>query len=457
MKTNSNKNRNENRNYIEQKLSKIPLAKLSKESKFSKRRAKKIQSKEFLISFFMMISRRENQSYQNWATKISWLIKKQVSKQALWKKMNQHQIVFLKKTLSYIMKENIESGKNESRGRFNNIIIEDSTAIKLNRQLSKKYPGNRYGSRIKELKKVEETAILKIQTAYNITKRKFLRFETTSFRVNDQEYSGKILEITKPGDLIIRDLGYFSCGIFKKLTSKGIFFISRLRKRVNLYQEKEADQVIDLAKMLRKRGTLDIEVIAGAKEELPTRLIALPVDEQTANQRRRKARHMRDVRLKPTKQDLYLMGWEIFITNVKKEELDPKEIVKLYFLRWRIEIIFKTWKSYFRIIDIPKDANIVRTESYIYCMLIYITLFQVHFYNYYLLKQREAGKTPEQQISMMRLMKFITDNIEILLILSLSCSITNSNHFICQQIEYYCSYELRKNRMNFEQKFLKLS
>ena len=456
MKTNSKKNRNEKKSYIEEKLSKIPLAKLSKESKFSKRRAKKIRSKVLLISFFMMISRRESQSYQNWATKISWLIKKQVSKQALWKKMNQRQIVFLKKTLSYIMKEKLEARKNESIGRFNNIIMEDSTSIKLNPQLSKTYPGNRYGSAINGVKKVEEAAILKIQTAYNITKRKFLRFETTSFRVNDQEYSGKILEIAKRGDLIIRDLGYFSCGIFKKLTEKGIFYISRLRKRVSIYQGKE-EQVIDLAKMLRKRGTLDIEVIAGAKEQLPARLIALPVDEQTANQRRRKARQKRDTRLNPTKQDLYLMGWEIFITNVSKEELEPKEIIKLYFLRWRIEIIFKTWKSYFRIIDIPRDANIVRTESYIYCMLIYITLFQVHFYNYYLSKQRKVEKTSVQQISMMRLMKFITDNIEILLTLSLSKPQTNNDLFIFKQIEYYCFYESRRDRMNFEQKFLKLS
>jgi len=46
-----------------------------------------------------MTHSRESQSYRNWAIKIGWLIKDRVSKQALWKKMGQAQITFLKEVI----------------------------------------------------------------------------------------------------------------------------------------------------------------------------------------------------------------------------------------------------------------------------------------------------------------------------------------------------------------------
>ena len=140
--------------------------------------------------------------------------------------------------------------------------------------------------------------------------------------------------------------------------------------------------------MLKKRGNLDLEVFVGEKEKLPVRLIALPVTEEITTERRRKAKTNRDKRCNTSKEHLYLFGWELFITNVDKEILKPADIAKLYFIRLRLEIIFKSWKSCSRIIDIPKDANKIRTESYIYCMLIFVILFQVHFYNYFLAKNK---------------------------------------------------------------------
>ena len=89
MRTNSEKKTIKRISYIEEKLNRIPLEKLSKESQFSKRKAKKIKAKDFLLGFFLMASSRERHSYQNWAIKIGWLIKDRVSKQALWKKMHQ--------------------------------------------------------------------------------------------------------------------------------------------------------------------------------------------------------------------------------------------------------------------------------------------------------------------------------------------------------------------------------
>lgn len=449
MKANSG---NTSESYIEKRLNKISVEKLSKESEFSKRKAKKIRAKDFLLGFFLMSNSRENHSYQNWAIKIGWVIKDSLSKQALWKKMCQEQIVFLKKVLSATiidtlsLKSNgLQSGKLKM---FKNVIIEDSTCIQLDDKLNKAYPGNGYKNNN------DKTAILKVQTAYNITREKFVRLDVTSFRENDQGYSSKIIQIAKRGDLIIRDLGYFVLRVFKMFNKEGIYFISRMWKGVHVLSRKE-ETVIDLAKMLKKRGKLDIEVFLGHEEKLPVRLIALPVEEAVANQRRRKAKTNRDKRCNPNKNHLYLLGWELFITNVSKEVLAPKDIAELYYIRWRLEIIFKSWKSYFKIIDIPKDANKIRTESYIYCMLIFIVLFQVHFYNYLLAKTNTNG-LHTRGISLLRLMQFINKNIEFVLWYD-STKGSQNKDFLFDQINYYCFYESRSDRVNFSQILLNLS
>lgn len=454
MQTNSSNKKGRKESFIEQKLNKIDIEKLSKESEFSKRKAKKITAKDFLLGFFLMTNSRENHSYQNWAIKIGLIIKDRVSKQALWKKMQQTQITFLKKVLSSIMKDTLsnnseypESGKLKM---FKNVIVEDSTSIQVDDKLYKDYPGNGYWD--KEAKK----AILKVQASYNITSRKFIRLDVTSFRENDQGYSPKIVQIAKRGDLIIRDLGYFILKVFQKLNEEGIYFISRMKKRVNIFSRKD-ETIIDLAKMLKKRGNLDLEVFIGEKEKLPVRLIALPVKEEIATERRRKAKTNRDKRCNPSKEHLYLLGWELFITNVDKEILKPADIAQLYFIRWRIEIIFKSWKSCFRIIDIPKDANKIRTESYIYCMLIFVILFQVHFYNYFLAKTKTKRHTLQtREISLFRLMQFITRNIDFILLFGSRVDCKNQD-FLFDQINYHCPYESRRDRANFYQKFLQLS
>jgi hypothetical protein len=448
MKTNSNKTQN-GTSLIEKKLNELPIKKLSKQSGFCKRKPQKITPKNLLIGFFMMALSSEKKTYKLWAMKIGLIVKGTVSKQALWKRMQPSQIKFLQKVLSAAINKNVGNKLSEQTSKklkgFNNVMLEDSTHIKLSDNLWKEYPGNGYWDT--EAKK----AIIKIQTAYNIIKKSFTRFEITSFRKNDQGYATKILEIVKKGDLIIRDLGYFVLKVFKNLDQQGVFYISRLKKRVEIIS-KEKDRPIDLAKMLSKRGQLDIEVFLGQEERLPSRLIAIPVDEAVASERRRKAKTNRDKRCNPSKESLFLLGWELFITNVPQEKIDIKDIAEIYFIRWRIEIIFKCWKSYFKITEIPKDSNKTRMESYIYCMLIFIVLYQVYFYNYYMKRlSSRSVKVKARGLSMMQLMQYVVSNIN-LLMLGLTINLNQLKQILDKQIAYYCLYECRNDRVNYYQK-----
>jgi len=111
-----------------------------------------------------------------------------------------------------------------------------------------------------------------------------------------------------------------------------------------IYRSPKNDEEINLPELLTKEGKIDMDVCLNNKERTVVRLIATPVNEKTVNLRRRKAK-IQDRGHKPSKRNLFLMSWTIFITNLPVSEYDFKIILALYSLRWRIEIIFKTWKS----------------------------------------------------------------------------------------------------------------
>jgi hypothetical protein len=448
MKTNSKK---EQVSILEERLRKIPLSKLSRQSGFIKRKPKKIKPKEFILSFIQTVSSSKN-TYSKWANQLGILINDTVSKQAISKRIKEPLVILFQLILKRIFEETIESKSKEKVSKelkqFKRILIEDSTNIKLNNKLHQEYPGNR-----------DSLALMKIQSIYEVLQRKFIRFELTSYRKNDQGYSPSILDVAKPGDLIIRDLGYFVLRVFKKLTESGIYYISKLRKEVSIYTKEE--EPIDLASMLKKRGSLDLEVFIGEKDKLPARLVAMPVNESVAGERRRKLKAKRDKRLNPSKKHLFLLGWDIFITNIEKEKIESNQISMIYGIRWRIEIIYKSWKSHLRITNLPNDGNKIRLESFIYCMLIFILIFQVDFYQYYLQKINilSTGKLKTEyisEISLLKLTQYLVNNISFIIYLDLFSDHLIMYELLDKQILYYCTYENRKDRINYNQIIKKL-
>ena len=65
MRANSKKEIGKGYGIINKKLNKIPFEKLSKESRFCKRKPRKITPKEFLIGFFLMVFSPEGNTYKN--------------------------------------------------------------------------------------------------------------------------------------------------------------------------------------------------------------------------------------------------------------------------------------------------------------------------------------------------------------------------------------------------------
>jgi hypothetical protein len=287
--------------------------------------------------------------------------------------------------------------------------------------------------------------MLKIQAVYDILTETFPRFELTPYTRNDQAASKDVLSFIQEGDLIIRDLGYFSLDAFKMIVRAKAFFLSRLRYGFSIFSED--GKPFDLPGNLRKYGSLDVDLILGAEGKMPVRLVALPVPHSVADERRRKLRSHRDKRLNPGKTHLELLGWDIFITNVPRHIWDTEIVRETYRIRWRIETIFKAWKSHFNIANI-KDGSAAQVQVLIYSRLICITLFQTFFFANL---STYAAEQTNSQISLIKLAKFISQHFWIIIPL-----LINKQDYYIKLITYYCSYEKRK-RLKFPDIMLSLT
>jgi hypothetical protein len=218
-------------------------------------------------------------------------------------------------------------------------LIQDSTVETLPKHLAKLFPaaGNQHG---------HDYAALKIQWICDLKNSAVKHVSLSGFTRNDQAAAPDILEVARRGDLVIRDLGYLTTPVLAKFVNQDISFLTRHRHGINLY-DPHSGKLLDLKAQLKACGSLDRQVLLGP-ERVPVRLVALPVPEEVANLRRHRARTSakRRRRSSPSAVHLFLMGWNLFLTDVSASTWPPKILIAVYRLRWRIEIVFKTWKSH---------------------------------------------------------------------------------------------------------------
>ena len=431
-------------------LNRLNLLKLSRESGFVKRNPLKAQGDKFLLGFLNAVFCNQV-SLMCLAFSIGQLINDTLSKVAVRKRLNAGFAIFLNRILAVVLSDRLQAQKpvieSEALKSFNAVHIQDSTTISLVAKLAAFFPGSGTNNG-------KKAATLKIQLIYDALAEGFSFFHIGSFRDNDQKGSPLILKVAKAGDLVIRDLGYFVLDVFAKMCQQGIFFLSRLRHNVNIYTQDGISQ-IDLVKLLKKRRKtsaktvvpLDLDVRIGANILLPVRLVIIPLADEVANEKRRKAKNNRDRQANPDKDHLFLLGFNIFITNVDRQTWSVKEVAEVYQLRWRIEIIFKVWKSHFHITDVP-TSTAACVEAYIYAMLIYVTL--VHVYIFIPLLQT-LYQQQEKHLSLLKVAKLIN----LISSAALQQFLTTENQEnIIQQILYHGAYEKRK-RLSYPQMLMR--
>jgi len=174
------------------------------------------------------------------------------------------------------------------------------------------------------------------------------------------------------------DLGYFDLESFKLFDQKyQVDFISRLKPKTSIFDLN--GQKIDMARLSRtmnknKIPYVDKRVIIGVKKPVEVRIIITLVPEQVKQERIRKTnKQNKSYGNQTSKAFRQYAAFNIFITNVGEDILTTNQVMKLYRMRWQIELMFKTWKSYYKIHCI-KNCSRYRYLSYLYANLLLILI-----------------------------------------------------------------------------------
>lgn len=436
MKTNSFSGKKSERkeNIILEILVTKSINRIARTTEFIKRKSGKISGKNLIIGFMKMVSRQRN-TYSDWATEIGLLENESISKQALHERMNETTEQLITKVVEEIISKQSPILKTKRLmgvlKNFKNIKIDDSTTVHLPDELAEEFPGN--------VSRGKKKAQAKVHAMYNLTKSTFDFLNVHSFSNNDQSLSGNVLPYLRKGDLCLRDLGFLVFDVVQQFIKNDVYFISRKKYQSKVYDIQSGNE-LNLLKLLKKNRILDREVLLGKEHQLQVRLIAIPLSDEATNKRIRKAKQDRDKRLNHSREYYELLGYSIYFTNVTKAQCTAKDIYELYKLRWNIEIIFKSWKTYFSIEKLIHKGckNPVRVNCIIYLMLLYVFLFQTVWMRYCECKLN-LGK--ERQISILKMANFFRKYFNDL--------ITEvSEEKILEQLKTHCLYDVRKDRDN---------
>jgi hypothetical protein len=279
--------------------------------------------------------------------------------------------------------------------------------------------------------------MLKIQACYDLLAESFVHFSLSSFRRNDQAASPEVLSLVRAGDLIVRDLGYFVLEVLEQIQASQAYFLSRLRLGVRVW-EADGRTPVNLLARLRTCGQLDGQFCLG-DQKLPVRLVALRLPAAVAAERRRVARSNRDRRSIPSAERLALLGWALFITNVPASMWSAQTVAQVYGLRWRIETIFKSWKSHFAMTEVCAGSK-NQVESLIYAKLIFVTLFQVCFWQRYLVSIDSQNRHP---LSLLKVAQAVQRYLLVLVMSQLGVNLERAWE---QLLGAHCRYERRRRR-----------
>lgn len=404
---------------------------------FMKRKPRKIDPCNFL-AMVCTLSVLDTPSFNSIAASYSVNYSILASKQAISKKIKDECLDFFKSILALIIKTRANEDTNLSTtpsflNKYKRVLVQDSTIIKLPERLFTSFSGvnNAY----------KPVCNARIQGVYDLISGQFLSFSIDPYSKNDL-LAAPELEIRKD-DLTIRDRGYLCQDEIQRHSDAEADCIYRYKTRTTLI-DPQTGQEIDIYKLLKKKGYIDMKVCLNNDSRTIIRLIAAPVNEAVANRRRAKAKKETKGH-NPSKKVLELMSWTIFITTIPAEMASFKKILDIYSLRWRIEIIFKAWKSH---AAFGKVHNVSEIQLRILLMarLIMVVVFTHYVYYPYASIIRSKFK---REISLLKLFRFITNNLERVELLLFSECRKNRNVAETNLLKY-CTYDKRA-RLNFNQ------
>ena len=410
----------------------------ARESGWVKRNSPKIKPLNLLASLIEE-SLRGSPSYNDLAANIESNHGADPSRQAVALRLNERFEDFLKALLGHVI--SLKMADDTQAGRFANlnfrdyrrVLVQDSTVIKLPLALFPLFSGGSNGG--------SRVCNARIQAVYDLLSGQLIEFTIDPYSKNDLAAAPE-LEI-REGDLVLRDRGYLTAGEMQRHCDAAADFIYRHKTRM-IYLDVETGLAINLSAILKRHGKLDMEVLLNNTERTRVRLLAAPVPAEIANLRRMRAK--KDTRgHNPSKELLELMDWTIFITNIPADKATFKEILDIYGLRWRIEVIFKAWKSHLKF-DVLHRVSERQLRILLKTRLLVIAAAA----NLYRMIESVVWLKHRSRLSLLKFMKYLAASLTNLRRVTHSLVGGNQETAALERaLARYCCYDKRKKRRNF--------
>lgn len=327
-----------------------------------------------------------------------------ISKQGMDKRFSEQALAFLKhlieKQLSVELGQQIEAGW---LSLFNRVVIKDATRFELP-EIYKDHLAGSGGAASK--------AGACLQFEYDLKSGSIIDLNLTAANRPDVRDAVQVLDNVACNDLIIRDLGYFAFNSFLNISSKGGFFISRVRANAIVYEMKDEKlQQLDfkvLYEWMRKHQLSRIEkdVFIGNTPKIPVRMIIDLLPDNVYEERIRKTNRSHNKQGYNSSEKFKLRSrFNLVITNVPQTVLPTDVIPALYRMRWQIELIFKIWKS---IIGIHHN-RIMKYTRWL-CILHFKLLLMIVNWNIVMGKRNHIYKQKGKLLSLNKCFKTLFDN-----------------------------------------------
>lgn len=227
---------------------------------------------------------------------------------------------------------------------FRDVILTDSTLVRLHDLLERSFPACRTN---------HTRASAKLHVVMSVRGKGACSVKLTSGRRHD----GPVFTVGRwvKDRLLMFDLGYFRYQLFDSIDQNGGYFISRLKENANplitaTNQSGGGVRVVgerlkDVLARLR-RDEMDVEVQVAFRRRAYT------------GSRSGAKSSLRLVAVKHPGTGRY----HLYVTNIPAERLSAAQVALVYRGRWQVELLFKEMKSHYRLEDMPsRKKHIVET------------------------------------------------------------------------------------------------
>lgn len=204
---------------------------------------------------------------------------------------------------------------------FQDIVIQDGSSFAVHDALSRVF-----GGRFTTIR----PAAVEVHTYLSLFQDQVIEVEVAPDKDSERKFLPPAKSLT--GKLLLADRGYQSLAYWEEVQAAGGYFLMRGKSALNprirtmrgpgwrlrRFEGKNLQEI--LRYVPRRRLDLEVEWDRGGERNLRLRMILIW----------------------NRKEKNYLS----LVTNVSRHILTAREVLKVYRLRWQIELVFKEWKSY---------------------------------------------------------------------------------------------------------------